>query len=50
MSQNYKANPTVAPLISRPGESSEYVGARSVMNLLHNIFNTTVNKKFLEST
>jgi len=32
MSQNYKANPTVAPLISRPGESSEYVGARSVMN------------------
>lgn len=50
MSQNYKANPTVAPLISRPGESSEYVGARSVMNLLPNIFNTPVNKKFLEST
>ena len=50
MSQNYKANPTVAPLISRPGESNEFVGARCVVNLLPNIFGTPVNRKFLEST
>jgi hypothetical protein len=50
MSDKFYAKPTIAPAISRPGESKEYVGTRNVTGLLPNIFQTTVNKKFLEST
>jgi len=48
--KNYKANPVVAPLITKPGESKEYVGTRNVTNLLPEIFKTQVNKRFLDST
>jgi hypothetical protein len=47
---NYKANPIVAPAITRPGESAEYVGTRDVTKLLPVIFQTPVNRKFLENT
>jgi len=50
MSNKFFAKPTVAPNITKPGESKEYVGTRNVTGLLPNIFQTTVNKKFLEST
>ena len=50
MSKNYKANPITAPLITRPGESKEYVGTRNVTGLLPEIFRTDVNKRFLDST
>ena len=43
-------NPIVAPLITRPGESAEYIGTRSVKELLPNIFQTTINTGFLDST
>ena len=48
--KDYSAKPIVAPLITKPGESSEYVGTRNVTDLLPNIFQTSVNKKFLDST
>ena len=50
MSNEFFAKPTLAPAITKPGESKEYVGTRNVTGLLPNIFQTTVNKKFLEST
>ena len=50
MSKNYHANPINAPLITKPGESSEYVGTRNVTGLLPEIFRTDVNKRFLDST
>jgi len=50
MSKNYRANPIDAPLITRPGESTEYVGTRNVTGLLPEIFRTQVNKRFLDST
>ena len=50
MSTNYSANPINAPKITRPGESLEYVGPRNVTTLLPTIFQTTVNKQFLDST
>jgi hypothetical protein len=50
MSNNFKANPINAPLITRPGESKEYVGTRNVTDLLPEVFKTTVNKSFLDST
>ena len=50
MSTNFKANPIVAPNITRPGESSEYIGTRNVTSLLPAIFKTSVNTQFLNST
>jgi hypothetical protein len=50
MSTNFRANPTVAPNITRPGESTEYVGTRNVSGLLPSIFKTTVNTQFLNTT
>ena len=50
MSQNYQANPTDAPLITRPGESKERLGTTNVTGLLPDIFRTHINKKFLNST
>ena len=50
MSTNYSAKPINAPNITRPGESLEHVGSRSVTTLLPTIFQTTVNKQFLDST
>ena len=46
----FHANPIIAKKSTRPGESSEYVGTRSTVDLLPAIFQTTVNKKFLNST
>ena len=43
-------NPVNAPLITRPGESAEHVGTRNIVNFLPNIFQTTVNKQFLDAT
>ena len=48
--QEKKFNPVVAPLNTRPGESLEHVGTRNVQTLLPDIFQTTVNKQFLDST
>jgi len=48
--QEKKFNPTVAPLNTRPGQSLEHVGTRNVQTLLPDIFQTTVNKQFLDST
>ena len=39
-----------APLITRPGESKEYVGTRNIVDFLPQIFQTTVNKSFLDTT
>ena len=50
MSNKYHAKPINAPLITRPGESSEYVGTRNVTGLLPEIFKTDVNKRFFDST
>ena len=50
MRNNYKANPIVAPAITRPGESAEHIGTRDVSKLLPTIFQTPINRKFLEST
>ena len=50
MSTNYNANPINAPKIVKPGESKEYVGTRNITDLLPDIFQTTVNKQFLNST
>lgn len=48
---NEKASkPVKAPLITRPGASNEYVGTRNIVNFLPNIFQTTVNKQFLDVT
>ena len=41
---------TNAPLITRPGESKEYLGTRNVVDFLPQIFQTTVNKSFLDTT
>jgi len=46
----FHANPIIAKISTRPGESSEYVGTRNTVDLLPAIFQTTVNKKFLNST
>ena len=46
----FHAKPIVAKQSTRPGESSEYVGTRSTVDLLPAIFQTPVNKKFLNST
>lgn len=43
-------NPIIAPLITRPGESADYIGTRSVKELLPNIFQTAINGRFLDST
>jgi len=43
-------NPIEAPLITRPGESREHVGTRNITSLLPHIFQTSVNKQFLETT
>ena len=43
-------NPINAPLITRPGESAEHVGTRNIVNFLPSIFQTTVNKQFLDTT
>jgi len=43
-------NPKIAPLITKPGASKEYIGTRDVTSFLPNIFQTDVNKKFLDST
>lgn len=50
MKKNFNANPTLAPTYTKPGESKEYVGTRNITDLLPVVFQTTVNKKFLEST
>ena len=50
MSTKYHANPVVAAHSTRPGESLEYVGTRNTTELLPAVFQTTVNKKFLDST
>ena len=50
MSTNYNAKPINAPLITKPGESLEHVGTRNVTSLLPTIFQTSVNKQFLDST
>lgn len=50
MSTNYNAKPINAPNITRPGESLEHVGSRNVTSLLPSIFQTSVNKQFLDST
>ena len=41
---------TNAPLITRPGESKEFLGTRNVVDFLPQIFQTTVNKSFLDTT
>ena len=50
MSNKYHAKPIVAKNSTRPGESSEYVGTRNTTELLPAIFQTSVNKRFLDST
>ena len=50
MSQKYHANPVIAAQSTRPGESLEYVGTRNTTELLPAIFQTSINKKFLDST
>jgi len=50
MSTQYHANPVVAKKSVRPGESLEYVGTRNTTELLPAIFQTTINKKFLDTT
>ena len=50
MSQKYHANPIIAAHATRPGESLEYVGTRNTTELLPAIFQTSINKKFLDST
>jgi hypothetical protein len=44
------SNPVKAPLITRPGASGEHVGTRNIVNFLPNIFQSTVNKQFLDVT
>ena len=46
----FHSNPIIVKKSTRPGESSEYVGTRNTVDLLPAIFQTTVNKKFLNST
>ena len=46
----FHSNPIIVKKSTRPGESSEYVGTRNTVELLPAIFQTTVNKKFLNST
>ena len=50
MSNKYYAKPIVAKNSTRPGESSEYIGTRNTTELLPAIFQTSVNKRFLDST
>ena len=50
MSQKFHANPVTAAHSTRPGESLEYVGTRNTTELLPAIFQTSINKKFLDST
>jgi hypothetical protein len=50
MSNNYAANPKLAPAITRPGESKEHLGSRNATGLLPVIFQTSVNKQFLQTT
>ena len=45
-----KPNPTIAPKITRPGESIAKTGSRNVTELLPSILQTTVNKQFFDST
>ena len=45
-----KPNPTIAPKITRPGESISKTGSRNVTELLPAILQTTVNKQFFDST
>ena len=40
----------IAPLITKPGASTEYVGTRDITSFLPSIFQTEINKKFLDST
>ena len=39
---------TKAPLITRPGESKEHLGTRDIVKFLPEIFQTQVNRQFLE--
>ena len=41
---------TKAPLITRPGESNEHFGTRDIVKFLPEIFQTQVNRQFLDST
>ena len=41
---------TNAPLITRPGESKEHLGTRNIVKFLPEIFQTQVNRQFLDST
>ena len=45
-----KPIPTIAPKITRPGESTKKLGSRRVTELLPDILQTTVNKQFFDST
>ena len=45
-----KANPIVAPLITTPGASKKFTGTRDITGLLPNVFQTEVNKQFLDTT
>ncbi len=45
-----KSNPSVAPLITTPGASKKFTGTRDITGLLPNVFQTEVNKQFLDST
>ena len=50
MSTQYHAKPVLAKKSVRPGESSEHVGIRNTTELLPAIFQTSINKRFLNST
>ena len=45
-----KPNLNIAPLITTPGDSKKYTGTRDIANFLPNIFQTDVNKGFIDST
>jgi hypothetical protein len=45
-----QAKPVQAPLITRPGASSEYIGPRNIVEFLPTIFQTPANKQFLDAT
>ena len=42
--------PIKAPMITRPGESNEHFGTRNISNFLPEIFQTQVNRQFLDTT
>ena len=45
-----KANPSVAPLITTPGAGKKFTGTRDITGSLPNVFQTEVNKQFLDTT